>query len=293
MRNLNYLAIFISTSLFFIVLYHFSFQHATNRLISLVQNQPRRPRNLTDEDRQKILKFYNSIKENEFKKYSQNKEDGVVGFLVDFLNLSENNRTGFFVEFGTESGVEINTRHLRETRNWTGLLMDGSNDNRQINLHKEKIMHSNIVDLFRKYQVPAEFDLFSEDTDYADYWIVEEVLRAAYTPKIVIHEVNQQTPERCVTVPRPAKLTFWDSSSYHGASVCAFRCLAVRFGYTMVYCESAGVNCFWIRNDLLERSLNIESSLVQRVLTPAVLYKKPAFVYRPTLNPWVHVNCSV
>ncbi len=248
-------------------------------------------RNVSHEEKTRVMQFYESIKTKEFKKYTQGNEDGVIDFLIEWCNLGQKNYTGFFVEFGTETGVETNTRYLREKRNWTGLLMDGSNENLAINLHKETILYSNIVGLFQKYKVPQEFDLFSEDTDYADYWIMEQVM-LKYSPKIVVQEVNQQGPDLCVTVPKPLNLTFWDSSDYHGASVCAFRCMAIRFGYTMVYCGSHGVNCFWIRNDLLEKYLNIEASVVQRVLTPAVLYMKPAFIYRSTNNPWLHVNCS-
>ena len=71
--------------------------------------------------------------------------------------------------------------------------MDGSHENFTINLHKEIILHENVVDLFEKYKVSKnDLDIFSEDTDYADYWIVEKVLQSGYRPKIVVHEINQQ-----------------------------------------------------------------------------------------------------
>ena len=184
---------------------------------------------------EKISQFYNRLIKSEIKHFSQNREDGVILSLIEFLKLD---KPGTYVEFGTETGAEINTRYIRERLNWTGLLMDGSNENPAINLKKESIFHTNILQLFEKYQVPIDLDLFSEDTDYADYWIVEKVL-SKYKPKMLIHEVNQQTS--CVTVPKPVALTFWDGSEFHGGSVCAFRCLAIASGYSMVYCESAGV----------------------------------------------------
>jgi hypothetical protein len=240
----------------------------------------------------KIEGFYNFISQKEFKKYSQNKEDGIIDFLIEFVNLGEIGYKGFYVEFGTEKGNEINTKYLKEKRNWTGLLMDGSNENLAIDLHKEVILHSNILSLFKKYNVPVELDLFSEDTDYADYWITEQVL-TEYKPKIVVQEVNQQGPELCVTVPKPAGLVYWDSSNYHGGSVCAFQCLAKRFNYTMVYCESAGVNCFLLRDDLLIRALKVNVELFQKILNPSKLYKRPGFSYKSTSNPWFYVNCTI
>ena len=113
--------------------------------------------------------------------------------------------------------------------------MDGSNENKELNLHKEIILHSNVLDLFEKYSVNKEFDLFSVDTDYSDYWIIEKVL-TKYRPKIVVHEVNSQLPDYCVTVPKPkhGELVMFDSNWYFGGSVCAFYCLAKNNGYIMV-----------------------------------------------------------
>ena len=54
----------------------------------------------------------------------------------------------------------------------------------------EIIHQNNIVKLLKKYNVSIEVDFFSEDTEYADYWIMEEVFLANYRPKIVIVEVN-------------------------------------------------------------------------------------------------------
>jgi len=94
-----------------------------------------------------------------------------------------------------------------------------------------------------------------------------------------------------VTVPKPSTLTFWDGSNFHGASVCAFYCLAKKFNYSMVYCESAGVNCFWVRNDLLTSRLGVKSELIQKILKPELLYKKPGFVYKSTNNIWHRIQC--
>jgi hypothetical protein len=238
-------------------------------------------------DEDKILEFYNIIGKGELKVFSQNKEDGVIQALLSFLNMT---KPGFYVEFGTESGRECNTRYLREKFNWKGLLMDGGYQDASINLNRESITHDNILDLFEKHKVSDNIDIFSEDTDYADYWIVEKVL-SKYHPKIVIHEVNQQPPDICVTVPKPKTLTFWDGSNFHGGSVCAFHCLAQRFNYSVVYCETAGVNCFWIRNDLLSSRLGVETNLIQKIINPQLLYKKPKFVYRSTNYVWHQIKC--
>jgi hypothetical protein len=213
----------------------------------------------------------------------------VIERILVVLNMLK--PPGYYVEFGCEDGSEINTRYIREAYNWSGLLMSGFTENSKINLHKEIIMHDNILSLFEKYYVPIEIDLLSVDTDYADYWILESIL-TKHKPKVVVFEVNQQTI--CVTVPKPTKLIFWQNAeNYIGGSVCAYHCMGKRFGYTLVYCESAGVNCFMIRDDLLRKALNVDLNLMKSVLNPNFLFKQPSFTYKPTNKPWHYINCTL
>ena len=46
----------------------------------------------------------------------------------------------------------------------------------------------------------------------------------------------------------------WDGKTrYTGASAGALAKLAAEKGYSLVYCESHGVNCFFVRNDMMQR----------------------------------------
>ena len=160
-----------------------------------------------------------------------------------------------------------------------------------INLHREKIHHKTVLNVLRKYEISEDVDLLSEDTDYADYWIIEKIL-TKYQPKVLIHEVNQELPDKCVVVNKSDDLVYWDGFNYHGASVCAFYCLAKKFNYSMIYCEKSGVNCFWIRNDLIEMKLNFSVNLLQNILNPKFLYKKLKNSYKnSTGKTWTYVNC--
>jgi len=169
-------------------------------------------------------------------------------------------------------------------------MFDGEFNNPDTNLHKEIVTHDNILDLFKKYKISEEIGILSEDTDYGDYWIVNSIL-SKYSPSIVIHEVNEQETQLCVTVPKPNEVIYWDRSEYHGASVCAFYCLAKQFNYTMIYCEKAGVNCFWVQNELLEKHLKVSAQIVQNILTPEFLFRKPKFVYHKTNKSWDYIKC--
>ena len=55
----------------------------------------------------KVLKFHHKIRQAEFRVYSQEKEDGVLYKLIEIFDLNSNK---YFVEIGTQSGVQCNTR---------------------------------------------------------------------------------------------------------------------------------------------------------------------------------------
>lgn len=182
--------------------------------------------------------------------FSQNGEDGVIATLFDQIGVSDK----FYVEFGTENGVQTNTHRLRTQMGWTGLLMDGGYDIPSINLHREMIFDSNIVDLFQKYHVPMEFDLLSTDTDFKDFWISKAILDEGYRPRVIISEINSSFEKGlALTVPREIAQSRWSGSYYFGATPMAMTMLYGQYGYSLVYCEIKGVNCFWIRNDELSQ----------------------------------------
>jgi hypothetical protein len=241
-------------------------------------------------DKKNIYQFYNILSSSERKVYSQNGEDGVIEAIFEYLALNDSNR--FYVEIGagTSDARECNSRYLREIKGWKGMMFDGRFENASIPLHKAYILANNVVELFASRNVPFDLDFLSEDTDYADYWIIEAIL-TKYNPKVIVHEINQQRPGRCVTVPKENDLRIFDGTEFHGASVCAFKCLAEKFKYSLVYCESVSINCFWIRNDLIAKALKIDVKVLQETLTTDFLWKKPTWAYKKTERKWHTIKC--
>ncbi|AFY38265.1 hypothetical protein Lepto7376_1952 [[Leptolyngbya] sp. PCC 7376] len=194
------------------------------------------------------------LKKFEHKIYSQNGEDGIIAFLLDIVGR----RNKYYVEFGAADGNECNTRYLREHAGFQGLLMDGGHENLDIDLYQEMIYRDNINELFFKYKVPNEFELLSIDVDGNDLWLWE-ALDEKYQPRIVIMEFNGALPPPIsVTIPYDASHQ-WDGTSYIGASLGALDILAKKKGYTLVGCDSSGVNSFFIRDDFRETLQKCES----------------------------------
>ena len=185
----------------------------------------------------------------EHKMFSQNGEDGVTMKLLELIY--DNPHGKYYVEFGVESGIECNTRILREKYNWSGLQMDGSYENNVIGLRREFITKENVTELFKKYNVPSVINVLSVDIDFNDFYCLKEILNN-FKCDIIICEYNathMPNEDKIVIYDKNGR---WDGSNYFGASLLALSKLGKMFGYSIIYCDKMGVNCFFIRNDIIE-----------------------------------------
>ena len=94
---------------------------------------------------------------------SQGDQDLVLRDLFDVLGTTNM----YYVEIGFNSlthdgGSGSNTFALKE-RGWSGLLLDGTYSNVDINLHQEMVSSANVVYLMGKYSVPLYPDYVSID----------------------------------------------------------------------------------------------------------------------------------
>ena len=76
----------------------------------------------SDLNNNKKIKNLNEV---EFKVFSQWGEDGIIDYLIENLFLKNDH---IFIEIGVENYLESNTRYLLIKRNWTGLLIEKSQE---------------------------------------------------------------------------------------------------------------------------------------------------------------------
>jgi len=129
----------------------------------------------------KITKI-KSVNHFERKIYSQGGEDGILQIIFYLIGTTNN----FFVEIGVDTGKECNTRYLREKENWHGIMFD-TNDTGNPLIMIEHVSPENVVSLFKKYDIPHDFDLLSIDIDSNDYWVWKAI---TYNPRVVVIEYN-------------------------------------------------------------------------------------------------------
>lgn len=191
-----------------------------------------------------ILKLH----ECESKEVSQSGQDGILEEI--FKNIGTTNK--YFVEFGQSSPtLECSNTGNLFNKGWKGLMMDGTHENPDINLHKEFITSENIVSLFDKYNVPLEPDYVSIDIDSCDLWVMRSILSSKYKPRVVTCEYNS-------TFGLYESVTMLDIPEYRyrgdtvfGASLAALCKLAKESGYTLVHVVER-LDTFFIRNDLIK-----------------------------------------
>ena len=192
------------------------------------------------------------------KVYSQNGEDGILREILNRIGTINQ----YFVEFGSGDGSENNTVYLLKVQGWSGLWMDGDKsaidrakrsfskeiEANQLVAEVEFITAENVEELFKRYSVPNEFDVLSIDIDHNDYHVWKAI---KYNPRVLVVEYNAIFQPGMDWVVEYQADAVWDRTSHFGASLSAFERLGREKGYSLVGCDFAGVNAFFVRDDLL------------------------------------------
>ena len=229
--------------------------HEMNYILSKIQEALGR----IETRQNKVLESKN-LRNHEFRVFSQWGEDGIIQFLLHYIELPRK----IFVEFGVQNYRESNTRFLVLNDNWAGLVIDSTYENISYIKtdpiywqHNLKALHAfitkdNINKLIYENGIEGKIGLLSIDIDGNDYWVWEAI--SIINPAIVITEYNFRFgQDRSVTVPYNenfirSKAHY--SMIYYGASLKALYRLAQKKGYVFVGCNSAGNNAFFVRKDL-------------------------------------------
>jgi hypothetical protein len=192
----------------------------------------------------------------EFCAHSQWGEDGILSWLVSVLS-PEHTR---FVEFGVEDYREANTRFLLMTRNWSGLVIDGSSENiaairsdaiaykHDLTPIHSFITRENIASILQNNGFDTPLGILSVDIDGVDYWVLEAIKTEA---DIVVVEYNSIFGSAPVSVPYDpgfVRLQKHWSGTYWGASLPAFNHLLKSRGMSFIGTNRAGTNAFFVKN---------------------------------------------
>lgn len=202
----------------------------------------------------------------EFRAFSQNGEDGILLYIFSLIGTT-NKR---LVDIGCGSCLVSNSANLIINHGWTGLLIDGNEDNIRLGrefyskcpdtrvwqptLLQAWVTKDNINSLLSAYSCEGEIDLLSLDIDGIDYWIWQAI--ECISPRVVVLEyIDIWGSHSSVTIPYQENFVgkYDELGLYYGsASLSAFVKLGKAKGYRLVGCQRYGFNAFFIRSGIGE-----------------------------------------
>ena len=198
----------------------------------------------------------NEINKYEYKKTSQNNEDGIIEFIFNKIGLTKIN----FVEIGFDFYQNNSLNFLNKVNK--GLYIDGSEEKviklksiirllyplKKIKVKKKFIDKDNLNSIIDNYyDHNEEIDFLSIDVDGNDYYLFKDLNRK---PKVICLEYNFWFGRdiKC-SIPYDKKFTWESGSLYFGASLKSFCELAKIKGYELIALESNCINAFFVRSD--------------------------------------------
>jgi hypothetical protein len=164
------------------------------------------------------------LSEADYKVFSQTGEDGIIDYLLYFLDI----KVPQFVEIGVGDYRESNTRYIFEKNLCRGMIID-KNPNLKNKVSKivklwkgdltiiETTVEScDIANILTSNNFDNNLDLFSLDIDGIDYWMLE-ALPEKFSRIAVVEYNSIFGPNLEVTTPN---LTNFDRKKYHYSYLC-------------------------------------------------------------------------
>jgi hypothetical protein len=182
-------------------------------------------------------------------RHSQNGEDGILAEILRRLAIG----TGTVVEIGAADGDENCTRALVDD-GWRAVWFEADPTKVRaaravpgdVTVIEAFVSSDNITRLLDDADVPPVPDILVIDIDGNDYWVLAAILRER-RPRVLVAEYNGcfGGPAWWVRPNDPERT--WDGTAWFGVGLAALTDLAERAGYSLVACDSQGVNAFFVR----------------------------------------------
>ncbi|CAE7259134.1 unnamed protein product [Symbiodinium natans] len=188
--------------------------------------------------------------------FSESQKDLVLERIFAMIGTTSR----FFVEVGTQTGEQCNTRYLRVRYGFHGLMLDDNFRNSRVNLKRKFITPANIVEIFQESEVPTEFDLLSLDTDGYEWLLWMKLNQAGYSPRVVVLEYGENLPYTEDVIirytPFPVhRLCLSQLQRFpkvSGASITSLLKLGRAWGYHLVHLVACGTSdLIFIREDAM------------------------------------------
>ena len=190
--------------------------------------------------------------------YSQNDEDGIIGEIFKRIGVE----TKTFVEIGTGPGLQNNTLALL-VAGWKGIWVEADRqcalaiekglgpvlETGRLRLINTAATAENIDEILRSAAPGPCVDLLSIDIDGNDFHVLDAI--RSLQARVLVLEYNSKFPPPLRYCQEYEPERVWDGSDHWGASLEFLAEKVSARGYRLVGCCLAGVNAFFVREDLV------------------------------------------
>lgn len=184
---------------------------------------------------------------NNIKSFSQSGQDIFLYSL--FSRIGTKNKIA--VEFGAKDGIKWSNIRMFGFLGWKLHQWDKIFSNHLV--IQENINAENINDVFKKYNVPKQFDLLSIDIDGNDYWVWQAL---EYEPNVLLIEYNPNfSKDKSLSVNYDPNRS-WKKNVAFGASYKAMINLGEKKGYEAVC--SIQHDLIFLKKELVNNVENID-----------------------------------
>lgn len=214
----------------------------------------------------------NPLNKSSMSGFSQSDEDAITLEILNRMGL----QSGYFVEFGVGNGTENNTLILLAA-GWRGAWFGGADlafdpsASKKLEFSQVWITRDNIVSLFESAGETA--DVISLDLDGNDIYFIEELLQSGATPKLFIAEYNGKFPASVKFQIPYDEGHRWNGDDYYGASLRSLNEVFQKYDYTLVCCNTSGINAFFVHDSMMDKFSDIPTDLEE-------LYSEPFYFFR-------------
>lgn len=176
--------------------------------------------------------------------------------LVSKLSISD----GFVVDIAASDGVNQScTLGFFKEPAWSGLALEMDPmkfaklsfvyaNFPNAKLARGRITPKNVVSTLCGFEVPYDFSLLNLDIDSYDLYVIDEMLKGGFRPKIITMEVNEKIPPPIFFSVTYDDQHYWRGDHFYGCSLTAASEIVKSFGYIL---ESLQYNnAIFIRADL-------------------------------------------
>ncbi len=213
-------------------------------------------------------------------------------------NISIKNK--YYLDLGASDGVHSSSTYLfAKDDTWSGLSVEMDSDKfalmsyvysgfKNAYLANNKITPDNVTAILDSFDVPKELTFLNLDIDSYDLFIIEELLKSEYRPKIISMEINEKIPPPVFFTVLFEPSHFWKGDHFFGCSITAASSTVKKFGYKLIKLQYN--NAIFVCDSF---SQNFEDLSPEKAYDEGYKYKpdrKQKFKYNESVDELLHMD---